>query len=437
MTCLTFLGMVIVPLGAFSALRNEQMEQTLDLITLSALTPRRLVIGKLLAQGVKLSTLFAGMAPFVAMSFLLGGVDFVTILRSLLLVFLGSVWLCAVCLCASTLARSRAMSGFIFAGLAVLLILVLGVGRVILPALAAATLGVGVSVGRVSFFYPALTPTWSALAGVTLFWMSSLAILVLIADNRLSLPTEDRVTALRAACLAQFLLLVAGALTSLDDSGPARLNATDQLGVTGGLLLALVAAFTVTEGLTAPRRVLRQLHAPLSWRSLAMPFRPGAGRGAGYVLAQMAILVGTGTLLAGTARLYWLLAICGYICAFTGLPALAFRWLRQDRARSVHVRVAVLVLLAASLVLPDVLYYVLWQPETLTFGFSGRHLVNPLRTLANWATVDTRGWDGIPFVLGSAGCLAYVGLMLMDRRPGAPAEPVVAQDPPAAGAETL
>ena len=65
MTCLTILGLAVVPLGAFSALRNERMEQTLELITLTALSPRRVVIGKLLAQGVKLATLFAAVAPFM------------------------------------------------------------------------------------------------------------------------------------------------------------------------------------------------------------------------------------------------------------------------------------------------------------------------------------------------------------------------------------
>ena len=50
MGCLTLLGLAVVPLGAFSALRNERLEQTLELITLTALSSRRVVIGKLLAQ---------------------------------------------------------------------------------------------------------------------------------------------------------------------------------------------------------------------------------------------------------------------------------------------------------------------------------------------------------------------------------------------------
>ena len=69
---LGLLGLVVVPLGAYTALRSERQEQTLELITLTALSPRRVVIGKLLAQGVKLTTLFAGLAPFIAMSFIKG-----------------------------------------------------------------------------------------------------------------------------------------------------------------------------------------------------------------------------------------------------------------------------------------------------------------------------------------------------------------------------
>ena len=79
-------------MGAFSALRNERIEQTLDLMMLTALSPRRLVIGKLLAQAVKLTTLCAAIAPFLAMSFLIGGVDFVTIILSLAGLFLSSLW---------------------------------------------------------------------------------------------------------------------------------------------------------------------------------------------------------------------------------------------------------------------------------------------------------------------------------------------------------
>src|SRR5688500_16813172 len=124
--CLALLGIGIVPFGAFSALRNERLEQTMDLITVTSLSARKVIVGKLLAQGVKLATLFAGMAPFVATSFLLGGIDFVSIVVSLTMVFLVSLWVCAAALMVSSLAKTRGMSGALLAGGGLILLLFFG-----------------------------------------------------------------------------------------------------------------------------------------------------------------------------------------------------------------------------------------------------------------------------------------------------------------------
>jgi hypothetical protein len=208
MGCLAFLGLVVVPLGAFSALRRERIEQTFDLITLTALSSRRVVVGKLMAQGVRLTTLFAAMAPFVAMSFLLGGIDFVTIAISLVVLLMASLWVCALCVFLSALVRSRALSSVIFVAVGIAILFAAGVAG---SAFRALTLGVffGVSGG------PSLTTSqifWT-LAIVTTAWLVTLVNLVLLAVNRLSLPTEDSVTSLRLGFLAQ-LLLMAGALFS-------------------------------------------------------------------------------------------------------------------------------------------------------------------------------------------------------------------------------
>ena len=58
--------------------------------------------------------------------------------------------------------------------------------------------------------------------------------------------------------------------------------------------------------------------------------RPGGGRGAAYVLVQMILLLGVGKYLAPPdSDFNWLIATCGYICFFTGVPALiALIWRR-------------------------------------------------------------------------------------------------------------
>ena len=172
--------------------------------------------------------------------------------------------------------------------------------------------------------------------------------LVLLAENRLSLPTEDRVTALRVGFLGQFLLIAAWTLSFVNEPASVRSERAQALGVLGGLHLAVVAMFTVTEDLVVPaaRAAAHESRVAMAVGLLAI-FRPGGGRGAIYVLAQMALFLAAAWLLRPTwVSLRWSLAVCGYICFFTGLPAAAFRFMRPARAASFQLRVAVLVLLS-------------------------------------------------------------------------------------------
>jgi hypothetical protein len=405
MACLALLGLAVVPLGAFNALRLERTEQTLELMTLTALSSRRVVIGKLLAQGVKLATLFAVMAPFIAMSFLLGGIDFVTIVVSLLVLFGWSLWACAVFLFVSTLLTSRAISGIVLGAMAILLFLRFGLGRSLF-------LGISYGITPVAGVGGAGSAFWWALAITGSFCLVSLVNLVLLAENRLSPPTENRTTPLRVGFLVQFLLIAGWALAFIDQPARVRPNPVEVLGVVAGLHLAVVALFTVTEDLVVPRQAVLRVSRPAAWRGLLAMFYPGGGRGALYVLAQMALLLVTAWLFDPPwLQLRWLLAICGYICFFTGVPTLAFRLMRPESAASFKLRVAVLLLVPLSMVLPDVIYYVLWRPDVLDLRFSARHLVNPMRTLANWPLVETSGWLSVPLAMGLAGALSYLGLM--------------------------
>src|SRR5262245_25681301 len=186
MGCLGFFALAVVPLGAFNALRRERVEQTFDLITLTALSSRRVVVGKLMAQAVRLTTLFAAMAPFVAMSFLLGGIDFVTIVISLVMLFMASLWVCALCVFLSALAKSRALSAVLFAAV--------GIGVLFFVGFAAAAFR-ALSLGALFFLTsggPSLT-NWDLFLIVAIgisAWLVTLTNALLLAVNRLSLSTE-------------------------------------------------------------------------------------------------------------------------------------------------------------------------------------------------------------------------------------------------------
>jgi len=209
MACLSLIGLVVAPLGAFNALRNERMERTLDLVTVTTLSPLRIVIGKLTAQAVKLATLFAALAPFVGMSFLLGGIDFPTILYSLASLFLWSLWACAAALFLSCISKSRAVSALIFGAMILFLFFLLGasgMGVYMIRSFAPGPRGFGPGLGT-PFTRGAGSLLWS-FASMVLVCGVTMVNLILLAENRLLLPTEDRSTALRIGFFAQFLLII-------------------------------------------------------------------------------------------------------------------------------------------------------------------------------------------------------------------------------------
>lgn len=415
-TCLALLGFAIVPLGAFNTLRNERLEQTFDLIALTALTPRRIVVGKLLAQAVKLSTMFAGMAPFIATSFLLGGVDFVTICVALALVFGLSVWICAACLFVSAIPRSRAMSGFVFAGLGVGLAILFFVVRTLVAQMLTVRFGFFAGVGFPT--RPAASSILWVVAGVSSAAVLSLVNLVLLAENRLTESNDDRSTALRAGFLMQFALALGWALSFVGSVPTTRQAVVDVLGVYAAIHLAIVGAFTVTEQVPFSRRVQLRLAATPRWRRWLVILRPGPRWAAAYIAVQMASIFPVAWALgASGSSVRWLLAMCGFVALFTGVPTAAIRAWRPSTPSWI-LRAAILFVLAASLILPDVLHFVFWRPDVFSLVYAARHLANPVRTLANWRSITRWGWEGIAVALAIGGFLSYLTVFTWPRRRG-------------------
>jgi hypothetical protein len=241
------------------------------------------------------------------------------------------------------------------------------------------------------------------------FWAVSLANFVLLAENRLSLSTEDTVTPLRTGFFVQYLLFVGWSVLFY---GMARRDPAIAFGVLGLVHVGVVAVFVLTEEMSVPRRVLQRMRVASGWRRLLTLFGPGAGRGAAYVLAQMAVVMAVIWSLPLPANAFrLLLAACGYILFFTGVPVLVCWRFLPARSTTIVLRVAVLLFVAAVLVLPDIIHYVITQPEILDIAFGARHLINPFMTFEHWRVVESNGWHVVVYAIGATGLLAYVQLM--------------------------
>ena len=419
--CLALIGLVISPLGAFSALRNERMERTLDLVTVTTLPPRRIVIGKLMAQAVKLATLFAALAPFVATSFLLGGIGFPTIVLTLSGLFMWSLWACAAALFLSCLSKSRAISALILGVMIVFLLIVFvssGIGFLMTRTVLGGPRVPGSPFS--SLFASGGSDVWWAAAAMTLVWGVTLINLVLLSENRLLLPTEDRSTALRIGFFVQFLLIIGFAVSNYFTRTVSPFSNPEGefiniLAVLCGIHLAVVATFSVTEELVLSRRIAQQIQAASGWRRYLEIFRPGAVRGAAYVMAQMLLLLVVAAMVVPISGNDFglLLAICGYICFFTGVPACIGRMIRSRRFQPLHLRLGIALLLLVAILLPDFLVYL----ATGDFGgiYSLRHVLDPFRTLGSWRDLTTAPWHSLSALLGLIGVAAYLKLIQMGR----------------------
>jgi hypothetical protein len=355
------------------------------------------VIGKLAAQAVKLTSFFAALAPFVGMSFLLGGIDFVTIAIALTSLFMWSLWVCAAAIFLSCLSKSRVMPLFIFGGLIIFFLFFMSTGG--MEFLLMRSSGMFSSRFGPTPYGPygpyggssyAGNDLWGLFIAVASFCVISGTNFILLAENRLLLPTEDCSTALRIGFLFQFLFVIA-LFIYLFVSAAGASSASDMaqaLGFFGGLHLAVIALFAVTEEFDLSRRVMHQIRTASRWRRLWI-FRPGGAGGAVYIFALMILLLAAGAAILRhtTSRDFsYLAAICGYVCFFTGVPTLLARRWPSRRIKTVHLRIGIILLILAAIILPDFLVYL----ATGNYGgnYSARHVLNPFRTLYQWNDIN-------------------------------------------------
>lgn len=98
---------IVVPFTAFRSLTGEREENTYDLLRVSTLAPRQIVSGKLASAMVQMGVYLSAVAPCLAFTYLLRGIDVVTIAFLLLYVSLGCCGLSMLGLFAAALAQRK------------------------------------------------------------------------------------------------------------------------------------------------------------------------------------------------------------------------------------------------------------------------------------------------------------------------------------------
>lgn len=348
-----------LPFAAFVSMGNEWEENTYDLLVLSDLRPRRIVLGKLLASGVQALLVYSAFAPFLVFAFLLGGVDLLPIL-----IVLGVSMLVSLCLAATAIAGSSSTHGkfarvFVMASLAAILVWVTVVSF---------TLGVGFVEQAASISGTSLALGVAACLSLGLVYVP---LPVAQTCARLAHAEENRTSFLRVHVLVMLVVVL-----GWGSYGLARQPDWD---VTLAISLASLAFLTISalvfvpESRTLGRRARLDVPRSRALALLALPFLPGGSRallwyllGAGLICAWFLVALAiwpdpyrnpdfAARLVPAVAALYgWL---------YVAIPALLVRE-REDRAGvRIGIRLMGVAVAGAAFLVPSLFRFFV-EPNT-------------------------------------------------------------------------
>jgi ABC-type transport system involved in cytochrome c biogenesis permease component len=289
---------VIVPFAAFRSLAAEREDGTFDLLSIATLTARQVVVGKLASAMLQMIVYYSAIAPCIAFTYLLRGLDIITIGLMLAYLFLASTLLSALGLALATVTKERHWQ--------VLLSVVLVAGLVIVFWIWLMSM-----MGLFEMFLnyaPFDDPHfWMANVAVLMFHGSFMALFVLVSAGQISFATDNRSTPVRWVVFAQHALIFGWSLYIVFLEPTAGFV----LGSTAGLIYWwIVGSFLIGERADLSSRVRRQLPQTFMGRTLLTWFNPGSGTGYVFTLTNLGLLL---------IALYGAAALPSWIAAFLGV----------------------------------------------------------------------------------------------------------------------
>jgi len=345
---------VLVPFSAFLSMGGEWDENTYDLLVLSNLKPRQIVLGKVLSAGVQSLLFYCAFGPFLVFAFLLRGVDLTAMFVVLAISLVGSVLLSCLSVAMSSFSRARFARVVLMVLLAVVLIqtcfgtiagsfqLMMFPGELHAPeVLQAIFAGLSISLAVAAFFFAA-------------------------ACARLAHPEENRSTGLRIMTLV-VVAIGLGWLTYILGRRP------DDDAIMAGVCMAhaVLAAgtlFFATEPERMGRRVVAALPRNPLLAGLATPFLPGGVRGlvfyllGSFLVALWAFLypsLAAGKVPYNDGQVLIPFALTAYGLGIIGIPSAIFGFYSASMAVRIIARIATLVLFVAAIIVPALIGFFL------------------------------------------------------------------------------
>lgn len=413
---LTIPMFVVIPFATFRSLAGETEDGTFELMSITALSSRQIAAGKLASAVLQMLVYYSALAPCMAFTYLLRGIDFITIGLLLVHTFLASVLLSSFGLAAATLGRARMWQVL----MSVLLIVVLLVFTIVWDIWAVALLNT--SGGTL----PYDEPSFWAVNGAGVSFAAAFSVLFLfIAAAQITFASENRSTPIRWVLVVIHLLLVGWMIYLWRVVHPA---AADEMLWMMEILAAIYWFFAgaVLTGETAELspRAKRNLPQSLLGRSLLTWFNPGSGSGYTFTVLNLSGVVLIHALVVAMAKQlsderapsvddWFVFAICllGYVAAYLGFVRLCVTVARRHFPVSMlTVFLLHLVVLLAGVFVPLAILSVQYGVSGSDFDYGPLQLTNWWWTLGDLMFRGTGGSVGayVPVVILAVGGVFFL-----------------------------
>ncbi|HAY81086.1 MAG TPA: hypothetical protein DCY79_14870 [Planctomycetaceae bacterium] len=269
--------LLVVPFSAFRSLAAEREDGTFELVSITALTSRQIVTGKLGSAVLQMIVYYSALSPAIVFTYMLRGIDVLTICLILLSTFLVSLFLSAIGLLLATVTRSRNWQ--VFLSVVFLLSLV--------------TMGIWWSSMIMAMLYSPLPYDehvfWAVVLCLVSFVVSFMALVIRAAAGQITFASENRATVLRIMLVVQQLMWI-GWMTYfwIDMAAPEILVIMIAF---GGIYWAIAGALMSGETAELSPRARRELPQSVLGRTALTWFNPGSGTGYVFAILNMSVLV--------------------------------------------------------------------------------------------------------------------------------------------------
>lgn len=408
---LTIPLLIVVPYQAFRSLAAEREDGTYELLSITSLSARQIVLGKLGSAILQMIVYYSALAPCIAFTYLLRGVDVVTIAHLLFYTFLASVMLSIIGLMLATVTQARHWQLV----LSVLLVILLCIVTLFWNISMLAWLDSPVPLPYSSWQF------WVVQLVILSFYASYAALFLLLAAGQISFASENRSTPLRWVLFGQQVLLIGWVGFGMAVLGEWEIMYA--AATLSALHWIIVGVFLTAERGKLSPRALRALPQSLLGRMFLTWFNPGGATG--YVLS-MTCLLGAFLCIAVTmitASLYgvggdpfepeaWNFGLCifGYSAAYLGLTHGVVSGLERLGVRT---SMLLSVLLQVLFVFLGCLIPFAFQAAILSWDAT-RMEYSPLQ-VTNWMWTLSEVSDGkfnadrsIPLLVFGVGMVVYI-----------------------------